>query len=558
MATPPIVSSLKPALSGRPERRLHGDGVAPGIACGRPCFVSVPTISTTNPSPIEVRFEQQRVRTALLDVRRDIAELAAAAAERGDSEARDIFTAHGLILADETLESAVLARVTDDASPAAAAIDAVFDDYCAAFGAIADDYLSARTADFAALKNQLLGVLSEQPITRHCRDATGCKLDRCALGNPHILVGGTLDAHLTARLDVHTVGLVVASGSARSHGALIARALGIPAVSGITDAANAAAACGAVLVDGGTGLVVLDPSSNTLQEYAQSLRTPRPHIRISTPLTAFAVMADLDRASRVDDVAAAGADGIGLYRTEMELLAHGRMLDENAQADLYTRVVRAAAGRPLQVRLFDLGYDKSVPELELPAAGNPALGLRGARLLLERPDIVRVQARALARAARHGPLRIVYPMITSVGQFRELRQLFTDTIAELDHGTIEHGVMLEVPAACLQAEALFELADFGLVGSSDLTQYLFALDRELGGAAFQDCLNEPTLWTLLGDLARGAAKAGKQLSVCGVVASNAACTAKLIASGIKAVSVEPRYIEKVRQTAVQALRGMPA
>ncbi len=497
---------------------------------------------------MEPTSESERAARAVTQVHKRLQRLARSARERDDRLSADIFDAHAVILDDA--KAALLERVALEGN-AEAAIAKVFSGYVTAFEAVADDYIRARAADFTELKTHLLDVLSECHTERACRDAAGCNIERCALGNAHILVGDHLDAHVAARLDHYTRGFVVSSGSRRGHGALIARALGVPAVSGIATPARTLGGAETVLVDGDEGIVIVDPAPGTLDRYAEALVGDG--IRASAPVVGFMVMADLDRAERVEDARLAGAQGIGLYRTELEVLARARLLDEPSQEALYARVLRAAPPGPVSIRLFDMGYDKAVSELGLAPENNPALGLRGARLLQERPEILRVQARAIARASRYGAVDVIYPMIVNVIQFLDLKERFLAAIRDLDHGPLRHGVMLEVPSACLQARELLDAADFARIGTSDLTQYLFALDRNSPDAAFQSYLDEPMLWALLRRLARTARAAGKPLSACGVVAANPNYTARLIEAGIRAVSVDPRGIMAVRRSAAKAL-----
>lgn len=547
--TDPDHTGRKAIFAASKERRLAGLSVAPGVAVGRPCMVEVSQRHSTA-AAIELDSEGERAIGALTRAQAQLQRFVQSAAERGDRLGAEIFEAHVLILTDATVKAALLEQVALGGS-AASAIRDVFDGYVATFEAVADDYLRSRAADFAELEAHLLHVLNECQLERSCRDAAACTIEHCALENPHILIGEQLDAQVAARLDHHTRGFLAASGSARSHGALIARALGVPAVTGIDVHAEHLRAAETILVDGEEGIVIVNPDQTTLDRYRAALA--RSAIQPSERVPGFTVMADLDRAERVEDACAAGAEGIGLYRTELEVLARAHLLDETSQEALYTRVIRAGLPGPVSIRLFDLGYDKAVPELALAAEDNPALGLRGARLLQERPEILRVQARAIARASRHGAVDVIYPMIASIDQFLDLKARFYAAIEGLEHGPLRHGVMLEVPSACLQARHLLAAADFARIGTSDLTQYLFAVDRDHPGPAFQSFLDLPVLWELLSDLARIARDANKPLSACGVVAAGPDYTERLIAAGIRVVSVEPRRIAAVREAAARAL-----
>ena len=194
--------------------------------------------------------------------------------------------------------------------------------------------------------------------------------------------------------------------------------------------------------------------------------------------------------------------------------------------------------------------------MEIPKEENPALGRRGARFLLARTDLLRIQARALARASLHGPIHVMYPMITGLGQFMELKDIFLKAIADLSSGELVHGLMLEVPSACFQASEILVHADFASIGTNDLTQYFFAVDRnnELVASDFNS--DQPVFWDLLKSLVEAAHHRGKHLSLCGELAGDPKYISHLLAIGIKSVSVSPRAISTVRQTARACLKRL--
>jgi phosphoenolpyruvate-protein kinase (PTS system EI component) len=267
------------------------------------------------------------------------------------------------------------------------------------------------------------------------------------------------------------------------------------------------------------------------------------------PVAGFKVMANINLASDVEEANEMKAEGIGLYRTEMEIIATGKMLSEDEMYQRYSSVVDAMKGGTVTFRVFDIGSDKPFPFLNIRAEQNPSLGWRGARLLLGNKDLLRSQARALARASRHGPVSIMYPMIVDLEQFIQLKNVVEESIKDLPHGSILHGTMFEVPSACLDAEEILKAADFGSIGTNDLIQYLFAVDRNNEFVAYDFNAARPALWKLIGKVADAARSAGKPLSVCGEVAGDTLLTAKIRALGIDTVSVNPRLIPAVRKAA---------
>jgi phosphotransferase system enzyme I (PtsI) len=212
-------------------------------------------------------------------------------------------------------------------------------------------------------------------------------------------------------------------------------------------------------------------------------------------------------------------------------------------------------GKPVVFRMFDAGGDKPLPFLDLPEEDNPALGWRGGRLLLNHSFLLGAQARAIARASAHGPVHVLYPMVVDLDQFVRLRKMFISAIEGVKVGTIRHGVMFEVPASCLDAKAIFREADFGSIGTNDLVQYLFAVDRNNVKVAYDYSPDRRVLWSVMKMVAREAASAGKELSVCGEIAGDPRYVNRLRKIGIKNVSVNSRLIPGVRLTVIEAMKS---
>jgi phosphoenolpyruvate-protein kinase (PTS system EI component) len=331
--------------------------------------------------------------------------------------------------------------------------------------------------------------------------------------------------------------------------------LGIPAVSGIQHALARIPRDREVLLNGGTGEVILSPTPDTLRHHPATVTPPESDGAIEFVPT-FRVMANINLAAECPRVIAAHAEGIGLYRTEFECLSAGRMLSEDDQYARYRSLAEALAGQPLYVRLLDLGSDKSAPFLRLQGEENPCLGLRGARLLEERPEWFVPQARAIARASAHGPIHVVYPMVVDVAQFTRLKELFVGCTSDISGASLLHGPMFEVPAACLEADALLDCADFGSIGTNDLIQYLLAVDRNNSLVARDYDASHPALWTTIRHVARAARRVGKPLSVCGEIGGQAQYLARLLEVGINAVSVSIRMIGPARQAIRQHLSAV--
>lgn len=462
----------------------------------------------------------------------------------GPAEA-EIFTAQRLILEDKTLQESIEKFIKKEKSNAEAAVMVVLDSYEARMRELDDEYIKDRASDLGEIKRRILDVLSNMNPEFQCAD-----LEHCQRGRNRIVVAEELTPRLTIELDTaHTMGFVTEHGGVNSHAAILARALGIPAVSGV-DNIHGSIMCGTeVIVNGNTGEVIVWPSENTVADVrkrtAGAIRVPQP----VDPIPGFEVMGNISLSSEVGEAVNMKAEGIGLYRTEFEFMGEGAFLDEHAQYERYSAVVKAMNGLPVTFRLFDAGGDKPLPFLEIPQEDNPALGWRGGRLLLGHSALMKAQARALARASQHGPVNILYPMIVDLKQFQKLRDSFNQAIEGLPTGEIRHGVMFEVPSACLQSEAILEAADFGSIGTNDLIQYLFAVDRNNELVAYDYSPDRPVFWSLIEKMAGDAERLGKPLSVCGELAGDPKYVPQLIRLGIKSISVSARLIPGARLAA---------
>jgi len=470
------------------------------------------------------------------------------AAAVGPAEA-EIFVAQKMIMEDRALVDQIVALIRGDGANAETAVARVLDAAEARLQALDNEYIKERASDIGEIKRRLLDVFGNMRPELQCADEAHCQR-----GRNRIVVAEEMTPTLTTELDTQRLmGLATERGGYNSHGAILARALGIPAVSGLRGI-RAALSCGTeLLVNGVTGEVVVWPSEDTVARVAAAQPAAERQPAPVAPVAGFKVLANIRLAADAAEAMRMEAEGIGLYRTEIELIQANRPLGEDELHERYAAVFAAMAGREVIYRLFDIGSDKKPPFLELSEEENPALGWRGARLLLGRPDLLVAQARALARLSRRGAVKVMYPMVVDLEQFRELRAAFEKAVAGVERGPMAHGIMLEVPSACLQADALLAEADFASIGSNDLMQYLFAVDRNNDRVAYDFNYDKPAFWDLLERVARAAARAGKPLSVCGEMAGDPKYVPRLLAIGIRTVSVSSRRIPAARLAAQRAL-----
>jgi len=532
--------------------RLKGTPLSPGIAVGRTCLYRRETPAPGSVLHHDRRHEASRLRQALQQLDRQLETLARNAADKLGTESAEIFRAHRLMLADETFRQKLRRAIEEKGYSATKAITRELDFYRVQLSTADSEYLQQRADDIREIQQALLDCLNRAAPGRSCKDVSFCSVGQCCLGNDHILVGEELTASLPIETDHHTVGFIVEKGGPNSHAIILARAQRRPAVGNIRDLPTAIPLDAQILINGDTGEIILNPSANTLARHQPVLTGDGKTMDSIDPVPGLKVMANIERFTDVHEALAARAEGIGLYRTEIELLAEGRLLGETEQTERYSEVVRMMTGRPVCIRLLDLGADKAATCLDLSGKGNGSAGLRGARLLLTHPELLRGQARALARASRHGPIHVLYPMIVDVDQFRALRALFDKLVSDLQPVGLRHGVLFEVPSACLQARQILEAADFGCIGTNDLIQYLFADDRASGAASnsmsFEDA---PVLWRIIEDLSSAGRETGKPMAICGELAGNPDLTRKIIQAGITAVSTSPSRIAGVRLSGSQ-------
>ncbi len=526
------------------EMRYRGIPISGGAAVGRVCLfndwrhTNLPQYKVAGDG---IARERARLENAIRRAAEHLAGLVDQVTDRVGAAQASIFGAQKMMIEDEILHAQMFERIEQGGMNAESVVAMSFDAYEFMLNQMGADYLRERASDISEVKRRLLNVLNEMAPSLQCGDQAHCQR-----GRDRIIVAEELTPTLTMLLDAdRTLGFVTEHGGVASHAAILARALGIPAVSGIANI-HSELACGAeVLVNGDTGEVFLWPSEDTVGLHPAAGHTEP--VEIVSPVPGLAILANINRAEETNAARACHAEGVGLYRTEFECLAEGRILTEDEQFERYSAVIKAMDGKPVTCRLFDIGGDKAAAFLGLPPEDNPQLGLRGGRLLAAYPDLLASQARALARASCSGPVNILYPMIADTGQFVALRTQFLKAIEGVSHGAMAHGVMFEVPSLCLSAREVFEEAEFGSIGTNDLTQYLFAVDRNNELVAGDYPPDHPVLWRLIESMAQAALAARRPLSVCGEIAGEPAHLLRLIELGITTVSMTPRLIPEARR-----------
>ncbi len=541
------------SVAVRSETRISGLAVSDGVVVARTCFL---TSTGENAVPYykidsaDVENEKARLLAALKQASGQLAKLVEEVKERIGAAQANIFVAQQMMIEDPIVHQEMNHLIQDELLNAETAIVKTLDAYDSRILAVDNEYIKERASDIGEMRRRLLDILRAEDA-----DSITVRPKEVMEGEEMmIVVAKELTPSDTVTLDTERVaGFITERGGAASHAAILARAMSIPAVSGIRDVFGSIPHGQEVLLNGKTGEVILRPREETVAAYPRARRAPAVSAEVVGPLRGFKVMGNMSLVNELAGILKMQAEGIGLYRTEFECFAAGRMLTEDEQYERYAEVARAMKGLPFYIRLLDFGGDKPAPFLRIPEEDNPSLGYRGARLLLGEPEVLAPQARAIARASAHGPIHVMYPMIIHLEQFVKLREIFLDSVRGLPAGEIKHGVMFEVPSACLQASDILEEADFGSIGTNDLIQHLFAIDRNNDLVAPDYNPDHPVFWALLKEMAKAARMNGCPLTICGEIASQPQYIARILDLGISQVSVSPRFIGLSRSAAKRIL-----
>ncbi|WIX32097.1 phosphoenolpyruvate--protein phosphotransferase [Salinicola sp. JS01] len=484
--------------------------------------------------------QRERLQAALDEARRQLQALIGTA-KGGD--VAEILSMHAEMLDDPELHEAAFEGMRDGLSAEAAWWQAI-DTAARAQEVLADRLLAERAADLRDVGRRVLGVLCgvEMPTPPQ---------------RPYILVTDDIGPSDVARLDTAQVrGLLTARGGATSHSAILARALGIPAVVGAGERALTLNNDDDLILDGDLGRVIVRPSAERrdraelrLKEL-EKLRREAHGARFEEGRTAdgkrIEVAANLGNTAHAADAVEQGAEGVGLLRTEFIFMAHPEAPDLETQIGEYRRAFDALDGRPLVARTLDVGGDKPLPYWPVPAEDNPFLGLRGLRLALTRPEVLETQLRALLTAAGERPLRIMFPMVKDVDEYRQARAIVDRLQAEIGAGDVQVGVMIEIPSAALLAPSLAAEVDFFSIGTNDLTQYTLAIDRGHATLSAQADGLHPAVLRLIQMTVDAAHAEGKWVGVCGELGSDAAAVPVLVGLGVDELSVSVRQVPMVK------------
>ena len=510
----------------------------------------------------ELDAEVARFEGALLATRKELLELQERLSESAGASDASIFDAHLLVLEDPSLIDEVNRGIRKEKHNAEFVFQSVSHRFIRTLSNIEDAYLRERALDLEDVARRVIRHLlgkSGQRIAGHDRN--------------HIIVADEITPSDTATLNRGNVaGFITEKGSKTSHTAIMARALGIPAIVGLEGICDALENGNVILMDGYSGKIFLNPSAATLSIYQQlalekeqveeGLETLRERDSITLDGHSIILSANIELPEELDDVAACGAEGIGLYRTEFLYFNRTTPPDEEEQYKVYRHVAEGAAPHAVIIRTLDIGGDKPTECLDLALEENPFLGCRAIRFCLMNPEIFKTQLRAILRAGVHGQIRIMFPMISGMEELLHAKALFEEASCELKargvpyQSDMEIGVMIEVPSAALMADVLAREVKFFSVGTNDLLQYLMAVDRGNERIAHLHDPANPAVVRILKSVIDAAHAAGIWVGVCGELAGDIEFTPMLIGLGVDELSASAALVPRIKK-AIRSL-DLPA
>jgi len=547
----PVVQRLvEDSSAPAPTGGISGVPASGGSALG-PAFAYFPREirpQETMLAPEEIEKEKQRLATAFARVREEFDASLAGNMPAGD---RGIIAALRDIAGDDELHS-LAARSIEGGLDSVSAVIAASSELASAFRGLDDSYLSARAEDIDAVGRQICLTLlgEEQP-------------DLARFPEGAILVAEDIGAWDLARAPLKRIGgIVCGHGGATSHIAIIARTHGIPAVLGLRAAVHELREAKMIGLDGDRGVVVPDPDEESTRRIAASIaaaaaerealkayRDAVPRLRDGRVIH---IAANLGSLEEIPPAKEAGAMGVGLFRTELLFMRHLHLPSEDMQAETYSALAQAFAPYPVIVRTLDIGGDKPIAGIEFPEEENPFLGWRGIRMCLDRPDIFKAQLRALLRAARHGNLKVMLPMVSTVEEVRRTKALIEECRIDLQKqgleiGDFPLGVMIETPAAVFAARELAREVSFFSIGTNDLTQYVMAADRLNPSVAKLNDAANPAVMAAVEHAARAALDAGIEIGMCGEAAARADLIPAYLEMGLTELSMSPASIPAAKK-----------
>jgi phosphotransferase system enzyme I (PtsI) len=559
LAEPPAGAAEPPAAAA--EQRLSGLGVSPGIAIGPAYLVEGGDLPVHESRISETEIEAERARfaeavEASLKQLRKLKTKSSGLPESAAEEIGYLLDAHVAMLSNSRLVRGAGERIGRQRINAERAVELEIDEIARSFAAMRDPYLAARAEDVRVVGTRLIRNLIKKPYAAYSSVPEGA-----------VILADELTPADTALMDPQRItGFAAQTGGAHSHTAIVARALGLPAVLAVPELIAHARSEANVVIDGGEGMVIIDPTPQTVADYEarrDALTRERRYLTrlrrlpaVTRDAVEITLEANLELPIELEQATANGAMGLGLVRSEFLYMNRDDLPGEDEQYAVFSALVRGMQGKPVTVRTFDLGGDKLARSLSdhYVQPDNPALGLRAIRLSLQDRRLLDPQLAAMLRAAAEGPLRILLPMISNAHEIRRVREAMEQVARRLRRRGVAVskplpplGAMIEVPGAALAADALAAEADFFAIGTNDLIQYTLAIDRSDEQVAYLYNPLHPAVLRLIQFAVEAALRRGMPISVCGEMAGEPRFTALLLGLGLRNLSMAPRSIPRLKQ-----------
>lgn len=532
---------------------IKGIGASSGIAIAKAYKLVMPDLTVTKVTVEDAEAEIKKFDDAMSQTAKELESIKEAAAKNLSAEEAAVFDAHALVLQDPELKTQVEDKIRNEKINADAALDEVANTFIAMFESMDDDYFRERAADIKDVSRRLLANLLGKPLP-----------NPALIDEEVVIIADDLTPSDTAQLNKNLVrGFATNIGGRTSHSAIMARSLEIPAVVScktITDETNDA---DMVVLDGEAGIVIINPSDDEIKEYQakreafiaykEELKKMKNEKSVTLDDHHVELVANIGSPKDIQGVLDNGGEGVGLFRTEFLYMESAQLPTEEEQFNVYKEVLEGLEGKPAVVRTLDIGGDKEIEAIDLPKEMNPFLGVRAVRLCFQREDIFRVQLRALLRASVYGDLRIMFPMIATLDEFRkakgilmeEKEKLISEGIEVSD--TLQVGIMIEIPAAAVLADQFAKEVDFFSIGTNDLVQYTFAADRMSSGVSYLYQPFHPSILRLVKHVIDSAHAEGKWTGMCGEMAGEAIAAPLLIGLGLDEFSMSATSILSQRK-----------
>ena len=522
---------------------IKGIAASNGIAIAKAYKLVMPDLTVEKVTVEDVEKEIQAYDNAMAQTAKELETIKEAASKNLSAEEAAVFDAHALVLSDPELKTQVEDKIRNEKCNAAAALDEVAAMFVAMFESMGDEYFRERAADIKDVSRRLLANLLGKPLP-----------NPALIDEEVVIIADDLTPSDTAQLNKNLVrGFATNIGGRTSHSAIMARSLEIPAVVACKTITEEVKDGDMIALNGIDGTVIINPDEATIKEYEtkrdeyiayrEELKQLVNEKTVSTDGHHVELVANIGGANDLPGVKDNGAEGVGLFRTEFLYMESAELPTEERQFEVYKEILEALEGKPVVVRTLDIGGDKEIEAIEMPKEMNPFLGVRAIRLCFQREDIFRTQLRALLRASVYGDLRIMFPMIAALSEFRKAKGILLEEKEKLIaegvkvSDTLQVGIMIEIPAAAVLADQFAKEVDFFSIGTNDLIQYTFAADRMSSGVSYLYQPFNPSILRLVKNVIDAAHKEGKWAGMCGEMAGEPLAAPLLLGLGLDEFSM---------------------